>query len=359
MANDENGEKTEQPSEHRRSEARQKGNVARSIDLNTAGMMLAAAFVIWIFLLPTARSLGELMQTYLRGPLLLSIDRAGAVVQFWTLGKFVATIILPPMMLMMATALFLNLVQVGFLASPEALQPQLSRLNPLEGVKRIFSMQAVMKLVISLCKIAIIAAIAGWTISGFLPRFFSMADSEPGVFFSQTKSAIVTLAFLIALALIVLAIVDVIFQRWKHEQGLKMSKQEVREEMKNMDGDPLIRTRRREAHRKLVQAREMQQVQHADVVITNPTHLSIALKYDPEIMPAPAVVAKGRGELALRIRQIAAEQGIPIIERKPLAQALYRDVKVGEAIPIDMYEVFVEIMAYVYRLSGQTPAELG
>ena len=137
-----------------------------------------------------------------------------------------------------------------------------------------------------------------------------------------------------------------------------MSKQEVREEMKNMEGDPLIRQRRREAHRKFTQAGELEQVKHADVVITNPTEIAVALKYDPQRMAAPTVVAKGMHEIAARIRQIAAEHGVPIIERKPLARALYRDVKGGQQIPGEMYEVFVEIMAYVYHLSGRTPTNL-
>ena len=137
-----------------------------------------------------------------------------------------------------------------------------------------------------------------------------------------------------------------------------MTKQEIRDEMKNMEGDPLIRQRRRDAHRKLAQARELNQVRDADVVITNPTHIAVALKYDPDKTPAPKVVAKGKGEIAMRIREIAAKHGVPIIERRPLAQALYSNVKVGQIIPVEMYEVFVEIMAYVYRLSGRTPPPL-
>ena len=137
-----------------------------------------------------------------------------------------------------------------------------------------------------------------------------------------------------------------------------MTKQELREEMKKMEGDPLIRQRRKDAHRKLVQAREMHAVKDADLIITNPTQIAVALKYDPDTMTAPSVVAKGMGEIAARIRRLAAENGIPIIERKPLAQALYHDVKVGQAIPIEMYEVFVELMAYIYNITGRTPPDL-
>src|SRR5262249_50432907 len=160
---------------------------------------------------------------------------------------------------------------------------------------------------------------------------------------------IVTLAFQLSSALVFLALLDFLFQRWRFEQDLRMTKQEIRDEMKEMEGDPLIRQRRREAHRKGAQARERQQGRTADRIVTNPTETAVALKYDPEKMPAPVIVAKGMGAIAARIRQIAAENRIPIIERKELARSLYRNVKVGHPIPVEMYQVFVEIMAYVYR----------
>jgi flagellar biosynthetic protein FlhB len=142
------------------------------------------------------------------------------------------------------------------------------------------------------------------------------------------------------------------------EQDLRMSKQEVRDELKEMEGDPVMRQRRREAHRKVAQARELRQVRTADVVITNPTEIAVALKYDPEKMLAPVVVAKGMGEIAASIRRIAVENRIPIIERKEVARSLYRTVKVGQSIPVEMYQVFVEIMAYVYHVTGRTPQSL-
>jgi len=211
---------------------------------------------------------------------------------------------------------------------------------------------------VSLGKLIVVVVIAVWFVSWVLPNFLQMTEAEPASIFLQIHKSMVSLAFQLALALMVLALIDFTFQKWKYEQDLKMSKQEVREEMKNMEGDPLVRQRRREAHRKFTQARELEQVKHADVVITNPTEIAVALKYDPQRMAAPTVVAKDMHEIAARIRQIAAEHGVPIIERKPLARALYRDVKVGQQIPSEMYEVFVEIMAYVYHLSGRTPTNL-
>ena len=172
---------------------------------------------------------------------------------------------------------------------------------------------------------------------------------------SHLWSPAIRLAFEMAAALIVLGIIDYAFQRWKHTGDLRMRKQEVRDELKNFEGDPATRMRRRETHRKLAQTRELRQVPNADVIITNPTHIAVAIQFDPNTMNAPTVIAKGQGEIARRIRKIAASHEIPIIERKPLARALYQQVKIGQEIPLDMYEVFVEIMGYVYQISGNMP----
>jgi flagellar biosynthetic protein FlhB len=369
---DEFGERTEQATDRRRQEARQKGSIARSIDLNSAGLMLAAAIALWLFGDSLSRSLGEMLSTGLREPWPLDFDRGDALVRLRDTASFLAATALPVMLFMATAALVLNLGQVGFLIAPEAIQPKLERLNPLAGARRIFSIRAIMRLVVSLAKLAIVVAIAAWSISAIVPEFPAMMGGEwqslsaveDGSFrelavgtgiFAAIRDATVQLALWLALALFTLGVADFGFQRWKHEQDLRMTKQEVREEMKEMEGDPHIRQRRREAHRKLAEARELSRVSEADVVITNPTHIAVALKYNPAEHDAPVVVAKGMGAVAERIRRIAAEHGIPIIERRELARALYRQVRVGRAIPIEMYEVFVEIMAYIYRLTGRKP----
>ena len=358
MASDEFGDKTEQPTDHRRQEAREKGNVARSQDLNAAGHMIAAAFVLLMLGIPTIRSLAGLMQESLRGPAWREIDESFVMKVFWDRAEQIASGVIPILLLMIVTALFFNVVQVGFLISPDALMPKLNRLDPIQGVKRIFSIQSTVKLFISLGKLAVVITIAALSIAFSLPGFLHLSDQPPPLILYVIQQAIARLAFELAIALIVLALLDFAFQKWKQERDLRMTKQEVREELKQMEGDPLIRQRRKDAHRKLTQFRELQAVKDADLVITNPTQIAVALKYDPETMMAPAVVAKGMGEIATHIRRVAAEHGIPIIERKPLAQALYRDVKVGQAIPIDMYEVFVELMAYVYNITGRRPPNL-
>jgi len=353
MAGDDDGEKTEQATDHRRSEARKKGNVARSVDLNSAGNMVAAVAALYFFGSGLCVSLVVMLQRFLGGPALVHINIDSTMIVIESAFESTWGSVISIMGLMVLASLSLNLAQVGFLVSTEALQPSLSRLNPLSGLKRIFSIAGFVKLLVSLAKLGLLVLIAGWTIYSELEHFLAIMRAEEKIIFSDIGFAIISLGIKLALALLILALVDFAFQKWKHEKDLRMSKQEIREEMKQMEGDPQTRQRRKEAHQKLSQAREMHQVPDADVVITNPTHIAVAIKYNPDEMDAPRVVAKGMGEIAARIRAIAAEHNIPIIERKPLARALYRDVKVGHPIPLEMYEVFVEIMAFVYRLSGK------
>ena len=359
MATDEFGEKTEQPTERRRTQARERGNVARSVDLTAAGLMLASAAVFYVLAIPLCRTLAGLtahaLGTAHPGPM----NAADALERIHELLRLVAPGLSAVLLAMMGAAFVWNVVQVGILIAPEVLQPQFGRLNPLTGVRRIISVAALMRLAVSLAKLAIVVGIAAWSISSMMPLFVQLIALEPRVTLFFMEGAIVKLAFQLASALVFLALLDFLYQRWKLEQDLRMSKQEVRDELKEMEGDPLMRQRRREAHRKVAQARELRNVRTADVVITNPTEIAVALKYDPETMLAPVVVAKGMGEIAASIRRMAAENRIPIIERKELARSLYRTIKVGQAIPIEMYQVFVEIMAYVYQVTGRTPRSLG
>ena len=358
MAADEFGEKTEQPTDHRRTEARQKGNVARSQDLSSSGLMLAVALALALFALPWLRAMGRLIEASLKTARPSGIDAVTVVERFRRLFEYALMETAPFLLLFVAAAILINIAQVGVMVAPEALAPKLNRLNPIEGFKRLFSMRGIVRLFGSLAKLLVVVAVAGLFISAALPLLLELTGAQPADVLRVVHGELVRLAFQLALALFALALLDFGFQKWKHEQDLRMSKQEVREELKTMEGDPHIRHRRREAHRKLAQARELQQVKAADVVVTNPTHIAVALKYDPQTMPAPTVVAKGMGAIAEQIRRLAAEHAVPIIERKELARELYRTVKVGSPIPAELYQVFVEIMAYVYRISGRMPREL-
>jgi flagellar biosynthetic protein FlhB len=358
MATDDSGEKTELPTDRRRTQARERGNVARSVDLTAAGLLLGAAAVFYVLAIPLCRTLAELTADSLRGASPGPFGVPEAANRIRRILQLISPNMLGVLLAMMLAAFIWNVVQVGILIAPEVLQPNFARLNPLTGFRRILSPAALVRLVVSLAKLVILVGIAVWSIRSMLPWCIHLIDVEPRITLFYVEGAIVKLAFQLSSALVFLALIDFLYQRWKTEQDMRMSKQEVRDEMKEMEGDPVMRQRRREAHRKVAQARELRQVRTADVIVTNPTEIAVALKYDPEKMSAPIVVAKGMGEIAASIRRIAAENRIPIIERKEVARSLYRTVKVGQAIPVEMYQVFVEIMAYVYHVTGRTPQSL-
>jgi len=353
---DDLGDKTEQPTERKRTETREKGNVARSQDLNTAGLLLAGAAAMQFLGPGVVDTLQGILRQFLTTDAYRDLDAASVTKIAWDVMGTLLSGVLPFMAAMAAAALALNLVQVGFFATTEPLVPKFARLNPLEGVKRIFSIAGLVKLGVSIGKIAVVATIAAWFTWAQLGHLLETVQYETGVFFGDIGMSMIALAFQLAAALVILAMLDYGFQLWKFNKDIMMTKQEVRDEMKNMEGDPLIRQRRREAHRKLATAQELRQVQDADVVITNPTELAVAIKYDADTMPAPIVVAKGADQMAARIRKIAAEHGVPIVEKKPLAQALYKTIKPGQPIPVELYEAVAEILAYVYRLNEKAAA---
>jgi flagellar biosynthetic protein FlhB len=347
------GDKTELPSDRRRQEVRERGNIAKSVDLNTAASVLAATAVLQFLGGSVSTSLADLMHISLAEPAWTHIDTGLLFKTFSRILELLGSSVLPFLATLVLSAVAVNLAQVGFVFTTEPLFPNFGRLNPLEGVKRVLSLSGVVKLLGSLLKLVILVSIVGGFIASHLPSLVRTVDLEAAAFSRQLGSELIVMSFQVALALMILAVLDYGYMWWKFEQDIKMTKEEVREEMKTMEGDPHIRQRRREAHRKLSESRQVSQVKTADVVVTNPTEIAVAIKYDAQKMAAPIVVAKGAELLADRIRRIAIENGIPIIEKKPLARALYHDVKVGQAVPIEFYEAIAEILAYVYRLSGK------
>ncbi|MBI3865637.1 MAG: EscU/YscU/HrcU family type III secretion system export apparatus switch protein [Planctomycetia bacterium] len=354
MAEDQDtGDKTELPTERRREEVRERGNVARSVDLNVAASVLTAAAVLNFFGGDVASSLHDVLHRSLSAPAWIELDTPRLMNELLTLSRPVASALLPGLALIMVSAVAVNSAQVGFVLTTEPLSPNFERINPLAGARRLLSLQSTVRMAGGLLKLVVSTAIVVGFIAARIPEFLHGVDTDTASFCRQLGGWLAALAFQMSLGLVGLAVLDYGFQLWRFEQDIKMTKQEIRDEMRHMEGDPHIRQRRRESHRKLVSARQVQQARNADVVITNPTELAIAIKYDPKKMDAPVVIAKGKDLLAAQIRRVAAEHGIPIIEKKPLAQALYRLVKVGQAIPADLYEGVAEILAYVYRLSNQ------
>ena len=354
MATDDTGDKSEDPTEHRRQEERRKGNVARSTELNIAGHLLSTAAVLFFLGADLVKSLGNMISMHLRTAGNHQGDIGEVYAEFKEVGIWAASSVLPWMFGLLLAAVAVNLVQVGFLVATEKLNLNVNAINPVTGLKRIFSVRGVVTLAISLCKLALLSLAAAWLIWLELPGFLNLTSASPWTAALAVGYGILKLSILLSTILIILGVADYAFQRWKHTQEIKMTKEEVRREMKEMDGDPLIRRRRRDAHQKLIEARDISKVAASAFVLTNPTHYAVAFQYDPPNVSVPTVVAKGADETAFRMREIAAENDIPIIERPELARQVYRTLKVGQSIPADLYDVFIEILKYVYTITNKT-----
>jgi len=347
----EQGEKTEAPTPRRRSEAREEGNVAHSQDLTAAVMLLGGVILLGVFGRRLFGGFKMLVEMMLGGDWSADVAKTGDTPAAVTVGLNIGmTIVLPLVLGMFAMGIVANLLQVGILFSPKSLTPKFSKLSPIKGAQNLFSKRATMRLVMALGKVALVVLVSGIYIYFDFPKVMSLMRLEAGPLFAAAAALVYALSLKIAVVLLILALIDWIYQKWQHEEDLKMTKEEVKEEMKRMEGDPLVKQRRSKVARQLAMQRVSQAVPQADVVVTNPTHYAIALKYD-ENMAAPKVIAKGVDFMAMRIRQLAAANDVPIVERPPLARALYRHVEVNEEIPVKYYAAVAEILAYVYRLS--------
>jgi len=262
-------------------------------------------------------------------------------------------IVFPFMVLLFAGGIVANVIQVGFFMTGQPLAPQISRISPMRGLMRIFSKRTLEELVKDIIKITIVGFIAYKTVRDALPGAFLLVDQEPGQIFLFATTITTRIAFRVILAFIFIAILDYAFQRWDFEQSIRMTRQEVKEELKQLEGDPMVKARIRSIQRELARARMMEEVPRAEVVVVNPTKIAVALKYDESAMAAPVVCAKGQRLIAKKIRRIAEEAGVPIVENPPLAQALYKSTRVGDPIPIELYKAVAEVLAYVYSLRRQ------
>ncbi len=349
----EKDEKTEAPTPRRRMESRRKGQVARSQDLNAAVMMLSGIIAlrllgpaIWLLMLSITQAALDCSDP-------TSIDEL--VPFFNTVILEVFKTVAPLMLVLFAVGLAVLYAQVGWLFTTDPLIPSLDKLNPINGLKRIFSVKSAMMALINVGKILVVGTVAYLTLRDSAAEIiFAFTVGLPEVFLLGAE-LVERLGLRLAVVLLVLAILDYAWQHYQHEKNLKMTKEEVKDEMRSMEGDPVVKRRRREVQLKLAAQRLQKEVPQADVVITNPTHLSIAIKYNAESMPAPKVIAKGADYLALKIRQIAEAHGIPIVEKKPLVRAMYNDVEPGDYIPEKFYHAIAEILAYVYELTGRRP----
>jgi flagellar biosynthesis protein FlhB len=347
-------EKSQDPTPHRREKAREEGQAARSQDFTSAVVLLAGVIALLLFGGSLLDMLARYVQVQLGGEAWLSVD-AGFLQHHWnTLMWQLATTALPIIAVPMFVAIAVLLMQVGVMFLPQKAMPDWSHVNPLATLGRMFSMASVMRLTFGLFKVAVVATVAGVTLFNRSDEVLALAGLSAGQVGHVLLDLVLWTTLKIGIALVILALLDYFYQRWRFEQELRMSMQEVREELKEYQGDPHVAARRKQVQRQLAQQRLRSEVPRADVVVTNPTELAVALRYDPDEMAAPVVVAKGAGVLAARIRQLALESGVPIVENKPLARLLFKDVDVGHPVPDQSYAAVAEVLAYVYQLKGKT-----
>jgi len=350
MAAEDFGDKTHEATPYRRQKAREEGQVVRSQDLASAGLLVAGLLILWYFSGSLADSLGRLATEHLGGDAWLTIDPQTASHHMLVLAARLAISVLPILGLLMLGAVLTHLGQFGFLYLPDKLALDWNRINPLQNYSRIFSASNAVHLGFGLLKVVLIAAVAAWCLWGERGRLMNLSSQSPPEIGTYLLSILLWISLKIGGSLAVLAVFDYGYQYWTHEQDLRMTTQELKEDIKTQQGDPQIAARRKQIQRQMVLRRLSTTMPKADVIVTNPTELAIALQYDPEKMPAPIVLAKGAGVLAQRIRRLALENSVPIVERKELARVLYATVDIGKQVPAEQYAAVAEVIRYVYQL---------
>ncbi len=345
--------KTEKATPKKRRDAREKGQVLKSTEVNTAFgaiVMLGLMLIIW------PRYTNQLASIYtdFLGPSVMDAANHELSVQV-IVGLFrkavlsMAAILLPILGLAMLVGLISNIGQVGFLFTTKTLKPKLERISPIKGFKRIFSLKTLVQLLKSLLKIILLGYVLYTEYTKVITKFPYYIETDVYNAFLEIMNIALSIALKMSIVLGVIAAFDYLYQWWKHEKDLMMTKQEVRDEFKLMEGDPKIKSRIRQKQRQMSAMRMMERVPSADVVITNPTHYAIALKYEEGVNNAPVVIAKGLDYVARKIKEVAKENKIEIVENKPLAQALYNLCEIDDEIPADFYQAVADILVYVYR----------
>jgi flagellar biosynthetic protein FlhB len=344
-------EKTEPATPHRRQEARRKGQVFHSTEFSAAVSLLAAgSATLWLIPWWQQELIALTNTVYRLAP--VNFDISFSTLIGTAVLSTLLRLLAPLFLVVVTVGLVTNLVQVGFLFSTEPLSLRLNRLNPVAGFQRIFSRRSLANLIRNVIKLCLVAAVAYRSLQSehyLIPRLPLVSVTG---FVSILGSLSRRLLWQCGAAIFLLAVADYAYQRWEYEKSLSMSIQEIKEEFRQTEGSPEVRAEIRERQRKMVHARMMDAVPKADVVITNPTHYAIALKYDSAAMAAPEVVAKGAGLIAQRIMTIAREHAVMVVENKPLARSLYQAVEIGEGIPAEFYQAVAEILAYVYGQQG-------
>ncbi len=353
MAEQDDTEKTEQPTQKRLDEARRKGQVASSREVNHWFMILGGA--VWLAMFAPATLEGAVLALlrFVEQPHLIRVDAGGMrEIGLDLLGR-VGLLLAVPFGLFLAAAIAGGLLQHGFLLSAQAIKPKLSKLSPVAGLKRQFSLRALAEFGKGLLKLAVVGTVGTLLLIPEFERLELSVGLEMPALLRLVDGLAGRLLVAVLAVMTVVAAADFLYQKYEHIKQLRMSRQELKEEFKQTEGDPTIKQRLRQIRMERSRRRMLAAVPTADVVITNPTHFAVALKYDPERMSAPRLVAKGADHLAARIREVARENGVPLVENPPLARALHAGVELDQEIPAEHYRAVAEIISYVWKLKGR------
>ena len=347
------GEKTEKATPRKLQDARKKGQVAKSQELPAALILLLVVLLLWMFGKLFSSSLLGMFRHSFSEYLLWDVSMQTVDMIFKELTWEAFKLTIPVFLITIIAGVFANFIQFGFLLTAEPLQMKLEKLNPIEGAKRILSMRSLVELVKAILKILITSSVAFYILWGARGEFLTLSQKGIAQVAQFLGTTILKLAITISILLVVLAILDFMYQKYEFAKQQRMSKQDIKDEYKKTEGDPIIKRKIKEKQRQMSMSRMMNEVMQADVVITNPTHFAVAIAYRAGEMDAPTVVAKGKDFVALKIKEKAHENGVITMENKPLARALYASAEIGDQVPEELYKAVAEVLAYVYRLKGR------
>lgn len=347
------GDKTEDPTPKKKKDARKQGNIAKSSEVNTAMTFLAILVVVYTMSDFIVFEVKNFMVNMLSGNLSMTINNNTLKVLMFKIILSFMKVILPICLIIMAFGIIGNLIQTGFFFSGESLKPKFSKLNPINGFKNMFSLKSLVNLAKSIVVISVMVAIGYSFMNKNFAGIIKSGDIYTPYLFDTIVDLIKNILGTIAMVVVVIAILDYAYQKYSHNKELKMTKQEVKEEYKQMEGDPHIKGKIKQKQRQMANQRMMQAVPSATVIVTNPTHISIAIRYEQGVDKTPVVVAKGADQVAFKIREIAKSHDVPIIENVPLARLIYREVEIDQEIPEEMYKAVAEVLVAVYKIKNK------
>jgi flagellar biosynthesis protein FlhB len=343
------GEKTEKATPKKRQDARKKGQVAKSQDVTVAIGLLAVFFFFLLAGSNLKKSMIAILEHSLQEYMLMDLTEENVMILFIELIKELAMFVGPILLVALVAGIVANYFQVGFMFSPESIQVKLEKIDPIKGFKRIFSIRSVVEFLKSILKLSIIGVITFLILWSRIDEILILSQKTISAALAILADLTIQMGLYAAGALLFLSLLDYLYQKYDFEKNIRMSKQDIKDEYKNSEGDPLIKSKMKQKQREMAMRRMMQEVPNADVIITNPTHFAVALKYDEGKLDAPYVVAKGVDYVAQKIKFIAKENNVITVENRPLARALYSQTEIGDAIPEEFFKAVAEILAYVYR----------